>query len=182
MRISVKLAPTFSYPELERFWRAADRLGFEAVWNYDHFYGLVDNATPTLEGWTTLAAMGVVVRRARVGCMVTGVTYRNPAILAKMAVTVDHISGGRMDFGILPEQFSGTVALQRGQRELPSGAPVAGPNAAGLGQQLLPAHGLHPVGNHPRSQPQRGVGARGLGRRSALRQSGNDWIGRTLLD
>ena len=100
MRISVKLAPTFSYPELERFWRAADRLGFEAVWNYDHFYGLVDNATPTLEGWTTLAAMGVVVRRARVGCMVTGVTYRNPAILAKMAVTVDHISGGRMDFGI----------------------------------------------------------------------------------
>ena len=44
--------------------------------------------------------MAVVVRQARVGCMVTGVTYRNPAILAKMAVTVDHISGGRLDFGI----------------------------------------------------------------------------------
>lgn len=100
MRISVKLAPTFSYPELEQFWHDADDLGFDTVWNYDHFYGLVDNETPTLEGWTTLAAMGVVVRRARVGCMVTGVTYRNPAILAKMAVTVDHITGGRMDFGI----------------------------------------------------------------------------------
>ncbi|MCW1958024.1 MAG: TIGR03560 family F420-dependent LLM class oxidoreductase [Mycobacterium sp.] len=100
MRISVKLAPTFQYHELERFWRAADDLGFDAVWDYDHFYGLVKNATPTLEGWTTLAAMGVVVRRARVGCMVTGVTYRNPAILAKMAVTVDHITGGRLDFGI----------------------------------------------------------------------------------
>ena len=100
MRISVKLAPTFTYPELEEFWRSADRLGFEAIWNYDHFYGLVDNAKPTHEGWTTLAAMAVVIRQARVGCMVTGVTYRNPAILAKMAVTVDHISGGRLEFGI----------------------------------------------------------------------------------
>jgi len=100
MRISVKLAPTFDYSELEQFWRAADDLGFEAVWNYDHFYGLVDNTKLTHEGWTTLAAMAVVIRNARVGCMVTGVTYRNPAILAKMAVTVDHISGGRLDFGI----------------------------------------------------------------------------------
>lgn len=100
MRISVKLAPTFDYPELERFWRTADEFGFEAVWDYDHFYGLVDNAKPTHEGWTILAAMAVVVRNARVGCMVTGVTYRNPAVLAKMAVTVDHISGGRLDFGV----------------------------------------------------------------------------------
>jgi F420-dependent oxidoreductase-like protein len=100
MLLSAKLAPTFDYPVLEEFWRSADELGFHSIANYDHFYGLVDPATPTFEGWTTLAAMAAVVRRARISCLVSSVTYRNPAVLAKMAVTVDHICGGRLDFGI----------------------------------------------------------------------------------
>jgi len=100
MLVSVKLAPTFDYPVLERFWRAADGLGFHGIWDYDHFYGLVDPAQPTLEGWTALAAMAVLTRNSRVGCLVSSVTYRNPAVLAKIAVTVDHMSGGRLEFGI----------------------------------------------------------------------------------
>jgi F420-dependent oxidoreductase-like protein len=97
---SVKLAQVFDYPVLERFWRDADELGFHAVWDYDHFYGMRDPAMPTFDGWSMLAAMANVTSRIRIGCMVTGVTYRHPAILAKMAASVDHISGGRLELGI----------------------------------------------------------------------------------
>jgi F420-dependent oxidoreductase-like protein len=97
---SVKLAQVFEYPVLAGFWRDADELGFHSVWDYDHFYGMRDPSTPSFDGWSMLAAMAAVTTRIRIGCMVTGVTYRHPAILAKMAVSVDHISEGRLELGI----------------------------------------------------------------------------------
>jgi F420-dependent oxidoreductase-like protein len=97
---SVKLAQVFEYSILERFWKDADDLGFHGVFDYDHLYGMRDPATPTFDGWTMLAAMAGATSRIRIGCIVTGVTLRHPAILAKMAASVDHVSKGRLVFGI----------------------------------------------------------------------------------
>ena len=74
-----------------------ERLGYHSVWLDDH---LMFGRVPILECWTTLAALAAVTSRIRLGTMVTSNGFRNPALLAKMAATVDAISGGRLEFGI----------------------------------------------------------------------------------
>jgi F420-dependent oxidoreductase-like protein len=78
--------------------RFADALGFDGVWGFDHFrpmYG--EGPGECFEGNTTLAALSGITERARLGLLVTGVTYRHPAVFAAEAITIDHASGGRLE-------------------------------------------------------------------------------------
>jgi F420-dependent oxidoreductase-like protein len=103
MRFAIKTRPEHTtWQRMRDVWVAADEFEiFESAWHWDHFYPLSgDPRGPNLEAWTTLAALAQATRRIRVGCQVTGMIYRHPAVLANMAATTDIIAGGRLELGV----------------------------------------------------------------------------------
>ena len=88
------------YPVLRKKWQYFEELGFESIWHCDHLLFTSDSTVPLFEGWTFLAAMAAETSRIRLGVLVSSNVLRHPALLAQEAITVDHISEGRLEVGI----------------------------------------------------------------------------------
>ncbi|MDE0709235.1 MAG: LLM class flavin-dependent oxidoreductase [bacterium] len=88
------------YRTLVDRWRYYEELGFDSIWDCDHFNRPSNPSDPYFEGWTLLSALAAVTDRIRVGVLVASNTFRHPALVAQQAITIDHISGGRLELGL----------------------------------------------------------------------------------
>jgi F420-dependent oxidoreductase-like protein len=113
---------------------AADQGPFESIWVFDHFHTVpIPTEEATHEAWSLMAALGAVTERVRLGQMCTCMGYRNPAYLAKVAATIDVVSGGRVEMGI------GAGWYEHEWRAYGYGFPTAGERLAQLdeGVQIM---------------------------------------------
>ena len=102
MRFGLDIAQhQLTWDEIVSRARLAEDAGLDGVWAFDHFKALyADPRGPSFEAWTLLAGLARETSRVRLGTLVTGMTYRQPAVLAAEVVTVDHLSGGRVECAV----------------------------------------------------------------------------------
>jgi alkanesulfonate monooxygenase SsuD/methylene tetrahydromethanopterin reductase-like flavin-dependent oxidoreductase (luciferase family) len=100
IRFGICTDQNLPFPTLADRWREFERLGFDSVWDCDHFNQPSRPAGPYFEAWTLLAALAARTERIRIGVLVSSNTFRHPGLLAHEAMTVDQISGGRLEVGL----------------------------------------------------------------------------------
>ena len=100
LRFGVVVLQDFPWSELVKLWQKVEELGFDSTWIADHFVNYANPTGPWLDGWTTLAALANCTSKIRIGTLVSSIPFRHPAVLARQAMTIDHISHGRLEIGI----------------------------------------------------------------------------------
>lgn len=100
LHVGIGVDQNLAWPVLVERWRLVEDLGFDSLWDFDHLNQPSRPDGPYFEAWTCLAGLAAHTRRVRLGVLVSSNTFRHPSLLAKQAVTLDHMSGGRLEIGI----------------------------------------------------------------------------------
>ena len=124
VRFGICTDQNLPYATLVKRWQYFEELGFDSVWDCDHFNQPSNPSGPYFEGWTLLAALATRTERIRLGVLVSCNTFRHPALLAQEAITVDHISNGRLELGFGAGWFAGEH--QRVGIDFPAPAELVG--------------------------------------------------------